>query len=197
MDREKERRDQKMMKNHRKDVKVHNKTIANRSNRAGVIKQINMIPPKKLSPKSIRLLVKDHRDFKNASAAADVEQNNLVQKANIFEMTENDIENFALGKLPVALIPEPRTRAKSSRPPELDGIDGPFSSSNKDYLKRNQKENIREFINNGRDILITQITINDKIEETTHLKEFIESEEEQLKEGRRLFEEDKQKFNKY
>ena len=30
-----------------------------------------------------------------------------------------------------------------------------------------------------------------------HLKEFIESEEEQLKEGRRLFEEDKQKFNKW
>jgi hypothetical protein len=66
----------------------------------------------------------------------------------------------------------------------------------KDYLQRNQKESIRDFINNGREILITQITINDKIEETAHLKEFIESEEEQLKEGRRLFEEDKQKFNK-
>lgn len=68
---------------------------------------------------------------------------------------------------------------------------------NKDYLKREQKESIRDFINNGREILITQITINDKIEETTHLKEYIESEEEQLREGRRLFEEDKQKFNKY
>jgi hypothetical protein len=30
------------MKDHRKTVKVQNKTIANRSNRAGVIKQINM-----------------------------------------------------------------------------------------------------------------------------------------------------------
>jgi hypothetical protein len=115
-----------------------------------------------------------------------------MQKANIFEMTENDIENFALGKMPVALNPEQKPRAKSSRPPELGGI-----NDKKDYLQRNQKENIRDFINNGREILITQITINDKIEETTHLKEFIESEEEQLKEGRRLFEEDKQKFNKY
>jgi hypothetical protein len=42
MAREKERRDQKLMKDHRKTVKVQNKTIANRSNRAGVIKQINM-----------------------------------------------------------------------------------------------------------------------------------------------------------
>jgi len=65
------------------------------------------------------------------------------------------------------------------------------------YLKRGQKESSRNFITNGREILMKQITINDKIEETTHLKEFIESEEEQLKEGRRLFEEDKQKFFKY
>ena len=71
------------------------------------------------------------------------------------------------------------------------------STQKNEYLKRDQKESIRDYINNGREILITQIAINDKIEETTHLKEFIESEEEQLKEGKRLFEEDKQKFNKY
>lgn len=42
MAREKERRDQKLLKDHRMAVKVYKKTIANRSNRAGVIKQINM-----------------------------------------------------------------------------------------------------------------------------------------------------------
>lgn len=42
MDRERERRDHKMIKMHRRRVGVHKKTIANRSNRAGVIKQINM-----------------------------------------------------------------------------------------------------------------------------------------------------------
>lgn len=90
------------------------------------------------------------------------------------------------------------SRSRSSRVPELTGMDGSLVpvKPTKDYLQRNQKESIRDFINNGREILITQITINDKIEETAHLKEFIESEEEQLKEGRRLFEEDKQKFNK-
>lgn len=67
---------------------------------------------------------------------------------------------------------------------------------NKDYLKRYPKENIREYINNGREILLTQIAINDKIEETNHLREYIISEEEQLKEGKRLFEEDKSKFTK-
>jgi chromosome segregation ATPase len=92
-----------------------------------------------------------------------------------------------------------QSRSHSSRPPEITGLYGDLIPvrPNKDYLKRGQKESIRDFINNGREILITQITINDKIEETTHLKEFIESEEEQLREGRRLFEEDKQKFNKY
>ena len=68
---------------------------------------------------------------------------------------------------------------------------------NKDYLKRYQKESIREYINNGREILLTQIAINDKIEEANHLREYIISEEEQLKEGKRLFEEDKCKFTKY
>lgn len=91
-----------------------------------------------------------------------------------------------------------KPRSHSSRPGSLDPLTAPIGKSKqKDYLQRNQKESIRDFINNGREILITQITINDKIEETSHLKEFIESEEEQLKEGRRLFEEDKQKFNKY
>lgn len=90
-------------------------------------------------------------------------------------------------------------RSHSSKPPEITGMDNALVPATKptNYLKRNQqKESIRDYIDNGRQILITQISINDKIEETTHLKEFIESEEEQLQEGKRLFEEDKQKFNK-
>jgi len=128
----------------------------------------------------------------------------VVPKANIFEMTENDLENFAGGNQPFDQkaiqnkeVGERQIRSQSSRPPEIDSIvDAPisFRQADKDYLQRNQKESIRDFINNGREILVTQITINDKIEETKHLQEFIESEEEQLKEGRRLFEEDKQKF---
>lgn len=97
--REKERRDHKMIKDHRRAVKVHQKTIANRSNRAGVISQINQIPPKKLSPRSIRLLVKDYKDIRSAKAIQDADQSTAVQKMNIFEMTENDLENFTLGQL--------------------------------------------------------------------------------------------------
>ena len=40
--REKERIKEKKMKDHRRAVRIHQKTIANRSNRAGVIKQIQM-----------------------------------------------------------------------------------------------------------------------------------------------------------
>jgi len=139
----------------------------------------------------------------------------MVQKANIFDMTEADLENFANGKYTGPIDQKAiqskdqasrQRRASSSRPPELESLSDnqlELHISNKDYLQRvpktfnNQKESIRDFINHGREILITQITINDKIEETKHLQEFIESEEEQLKEGRRLFEEDKQKFMKY
>lgn len=44
---------------------------------------------------------------------------------------------------------------------------------------------------------MSQISINDKIEETERLKEFIIMEEEKLEEAKRTFEEDVEKFNRY
>ena len=67
-----------------------------------------------------------------------------------------------------------------------------------DYLmnswKYDQKESAWDFVQNSRRILWKQISINDKIEETEWLKEFIIMEEEQLQEKHKTFDEDVQSF---
>lgn len=68
-----------------------------------------------------------------------------------------------------------------------------------DYMNktRQQKETVREFIQNSRQILMAQISINDKTEETELLKEYIIMEKEKLDEGRKTFQEDKDKYEKF
>jgi hypothetical protein len=68
-----------------------------------------------------------------------------------------------------------------------------------DYLNktRQQKESVRDFISNSRQILIAQISINDKSEETELLKEYIIMEKEKLDEGRKTFQEDTDKYDKF
>ena len=62
---------------------------------------------------------------------------------------------------------------------------------------RQQKESVRDFIQNSRQILMAQISINDKTEETELLKEYIIMEKEKLDEGRKTFQEDKDKYEKF
>lgn len=79
----------------------------------------------------------------------------------------------------------------------------PYQDPNKpkaiDYLSkgREQKESVRDFISNARNILMSQIAINDKTEETERLKEYIIMEKEKLEEAKKTFDEDRDKFNKY
>jgi hypothetical protein len=56
---------------------------------------------------------------------------------------------------------------------------------------------VKDFIFNARQILMAQIAINDKTEETDRLKEYIIMEKEKLEEAKKTFEEDKDKFEKY
>ena len=69
-----------------------------------------------------------------------------------------------------------------------------------DYLQKGvneSKESVRDFIENARKILISQIAINDKREETERLNEYIIMEREKLEEARKTFDEDQDKFKKY
>lgn len=56
---------------------------------------------------------------------------------------------------------------------------------------------MRDFIDNSRKILMTQIAINDKSNETELLNEYIIMEKEKLDEGRKTFDEDKEKYEKF
>lgn len=58
-------------------------------------------------------------------------------------------------------------------------------------------ETVRDFIGNSRKILIAQIQINQKTEETDLLKEYIVMEKDKLDEGRKTFQEDKEKYEKF
>ena len=68
-----------------------------------------------------------------------------------------------------------------------------------EYLSkgREQKEAVKDFVLNSRKILISQICINDKNEETERLKEYIIMEKEKLEQAKKTFAEDSDKFNKY
>lgn len=68
-----------------------------------------------------------------------------------------------------------------------------------DYLSKGsqQKESARDFIDNARKILMSQISINNKSEVTEILQEYIVMEREKLSEGKKTFQEDKDKYQKY
>ena len=68
-----------------------------------------------------------------------------------------------------------------------------------EYLNngREQKESVKDFVLNSRKILTSQISINDKNEETERLKEYIIMEKEKLEQAKKTFTEDKDKFEKY
>ena len=56
---------------------------------------------------------------------------------------------------------------------------------------------MRDFIKYSRQILIAQISIDDKNDETDLLKEYIIMEKEKLDEGKKTFQEDKDKYEKF
>ena len=68
-----------------------------------------------------------------------------------------------------------------------------------EYLSRGgqQKETVRDFIEGSRKILMAQIAINNKTEETELLKEYIVMERDKLQEGQKTFLEDKEKYEKF
>ncbi len=56
---------------------------------------------------------------------------------------------------------------------------------------------MKDFVLNSRKILTSQISINDKNEETERLKEYIIMEKEKLEQAKKTFAEDSDKFAKY
>ena len=67
------------------------------------------------------------------------------------------------------------------------------------YLKpkHDSIETSKEFVISSRQILMKEISIQDKREETKRLIEFIQMEQEKLAESKRTFDEDKEGYERY
>ena len=63
-------------------------------------------------------------------------------------------------------------------------------------MGQDTRENAKDYIAHSRNILMSQININQKMEETERLKEYIIMEQEKLEEAKRNLEEQKEKFEK-
>ena len=123
------------------------------------------------------------------------------QKLNIFDEDPSILKQEQLARLEFddRALQHSDSRSmtsKSSASGALGDINKPKAI---EYLSkgREQKESVKDFIYNARQILMTQIAINDKTEETERLREYIQMEREKLDEAKKTFEEDKEKFQNY
>lgn len=96
-----------------------------------------------------------------------------------------------------ALVPVSETLSELSRSSNASVRLRPIEPKSVKQPPRQQKESVRDFILNSRKILMAQISIADKTEETELLKEYIIMEKEKLNDGIKAFQEDKDKYEKY
>lgn len=180
---------------------MHQKGVQSKPDRTGSIKDVSGIHQSKEGAKiqhdsrdvTIWLTEMRKRKGKKDDAANDEEMRALAnkQKINIFEAHDANVlkqETMArLGYDERALVPyedKSETVSIASVPEER-----PKSI---EYLNkaRQQKESVRDFIDNSRKILMAGLSIIDKTEETELLKEYIIMEREKLDEGKKTFQED-------
>ena len=168
-------------------LKVHEKQIATRQNRAGKIRSI----------KDIKYNKDFGRDNKKKGSHVDDQRDQAKNKINIFDEQESNqlkvenIQRLGLGDRAMAVY-EGDEESQGSMAIEQ-------APNQLQYLAkhREQRESVKDFIDNSRKILMAQIAINDKTEETERLDEYIIMEEDKLKEAKNTFNEDKSKFEKY
>ena len=185
--------------------KIFQKGVASKPDRTGSIRDVNAIHHSKdnaqINHKNqdiiIMLTEMKKRKTKKDDAAnnEDVRENANKQKINIFETQDSNIlkhETLAkLGYDEKALVP---VEEKSETMSLMSGreTDMPQRPKAIEYLNkcRQQKESVRDFIENSRKISMAGLSIIDKTEETELLKEYIIMEKEKLEESKKTFQED-------
>jgi len=63
--------------------------------------------------------------------------------------------------------------------------------------KSDRRESVREYIQNTRNILLTRITMNEKMEEAKRMEEYIQQKESVLNLNKEIYDQDKNMINKY
>ena len=120
------------------------------------------------------------------------------QKINIFDQQDSNVlkhETLArLGYDERALVPY-EDKSETASVSVTEEIQRPKAI---EYLNksRQQKETVRDFVDNSRKILMAGLSIIDKTEETQLLQEYIQMEHEKLEEGQKTFKEDQDIYEK-
>jgi len=209
--RERERENKDVNRVQQEELRVFQKGIATRQNRAGVIREIQGIRDQDKLKYATEKEIKQWRLFNKSSGGNEelqlVSQHQQPKKINIFdEGDSNSLKHETLARLGFegrnALIPlddDSDLRSQKSHATSAQSFTGAQKPKALEYLQkaRDQKESVKDFISNTRNILTAQIAINDKTEETERLKEYIIMEKEKLEEAKKTFEEDRDKFQKY
>eukprot|EP00347_Sterkiella_histriomuscorum_P006295 403353317 len=213
--REREREFKDSNKEEKFALRVFQKSIQTRQNRAGVIREINGIKPqqrgqfhsmthteKKNNHLALLDISNDEVNSKKINIFDEINTNqkigSMLKQDNLIKLTNQNNKQLSLyqndDQLSASKVSMSQTYSSSN---ELQ----PYTNKPKalDYLnkQRENKESTRDFITNARNILVAQISINDKTEETERLKEYIIMEREKLEEAKKTFDEDKDKFQKY
>lgn len=195
--RELEREFKDLKKFEKDNLRIWEKGISTRIDRPGTIRVINNIPAFK----------PDNEKKKGKGGAGTQSQDELQanapnkQKLNIFDAQDSQVLKAEtlqrLGHDEKALVPaDTESQGSSVLSSHKSETSKPKSI---EYLNkgRQQKETVKDFIDNSRKILMAQIAINQKKDETELLNEYIIMEKEKLDEGKKTFQDDKEKYEKF
>lgn len=186
--------------------KIFQKGVQSKPDRTGSIRDVHGIHSSKESAQinhkqqDIIIMLNEMRKRKTKQAESanneDNRENANKQKINIFDTQDSNIlkhETLArLGYDEKALVPVDEKSDTVSLRSTTEGSTLGQRPKAIEYLNkcRQQKESVRDFIDNSRKILMAGLSIIDKTEETELLKEYIIMEKEKLDEGKKTFQED-------
>jgi len=178
------------------NLHVHEKKITTRSDRAGTIRVVNAIPA----------LKKANEDRRRTNRTTTTSQDDFLSpqpkgnKVNIFSAPDTNIIEKPDHHETQALVAVDEASSASHTSLSQFGSTMTQKAAKRDnYLDkgRQRSESVREFVESSRKILMAQISINTKTQETMLLKEYIVMEKEKLEEGKKTFVEDKEKYEKF
>lgn len=188
---EREREYRELTKGDKESLRVFEKGIQTRQNRAGVIRDINGIKASKKFELGAAGALTVAQQMQQDEAAS-------KKKLNIFDQQDaKTLKHETLAR--IGFMPDTLAMPEEQEDTTTDALSAEEKPKAIEYLQkgREQKESVRDFVQNSRKILTSQIAINDKNEETERLREYIIMEKEKLEQAKKTFAEDSDKFHKY
>jgi hypothetical protein len=188
MTREEERRNENFSKMKRENLAIWEKGSTFPS-RAGIIKAINSIPAAPDKPKAVSGIVQTV----GKSAVPTIERLRMEEKVTELKSIEEEEQQSEL-----PLVREDYTPLDLQTPQEQPQDTVAVQQKPLIYLQQTEKrESVRDYLDNIRHILLAEMSINDKKEETQRIRELIKLKEDKLNLAKKQFESDVKRFTNY